>query len=164
MSGSGPARRSDGSADRPADDVDDLVDVGVGFAALGRGPDTAPDVVLEDEDRDGIDAPAGRPSAEDVDTVSSRSIIRAIHRLAYKSAEPSTSVPLSLRAVTEVVIGVSTVGRSAGAAVAVVMVASVLRPRTPLARWPASHPISIGRSGGVSATDHSAANRLSAVG
>jgi hypothetical protein len=49
---SGRARAAaDRSAERAAHDVDDLVDVLVGLAALGGGAHAALDVVLEDDDR-----------------------------------------------------------------------------------------------------------------
>src|SRR5260221_8340662 len=65
-----PGRTPDGAAQRPPDDIDDLVDVALRVAALVRGPDAALDVVLEDEDRQRVD---GRPERarllEDVDAV-----------------------------------------------------------------------------------------------
>ena len=64
------AAAADRPAERPPDDVDDLVDVLVGLAPLGGGPDAAADVVLEDQDRQRVD---GRPERggllEDVDAV-----------------------------------------------------------------------------------------------
>src|SRR6185369_2142813 len=60
----------DRPAQRSADDVDHLVDIGVGLAMLRGGPDAALDVVLEDEDREGIDRGAQRGRLlEDVDAV-----------------------------------------------------------------------------------------------
>ena len=57
-------RPADRPPERPPDDVDDLVDVLVGLALLGRGPDAAADVVLEEHDRHARPPRrAGRPSA-----------------------------------------------------------------------------------------------------
>ena len=57
-------RPADRPPERPPDDVDDLVDVLVGLALLGRRPDAAADVVLEEHDRHARrPRRAGRPSA-----------------------------------------------------------------------------------------------------
>ena len=67
-----PDRRGapDGPSERAPDDVDDLVHIGVGLAVLGGGPHAARDVVLEDDDRQGIDRGAqGGRLLEDVDAV-----------------------------------------------------------------------------------------------
>jgi hypothetical protein len=45
----------DRSTKRASDDVDHLIDVLIGFAMLRGRADAALDVVLEDEDRQGID-------------------------------------------------------------------------------------------------------------
>src|SRR3954451_7589724 len=67
---SGRPRAPDGPAEGAPDDVDHLVHVRVGLAVLGGGPDAALDVVLEDEDRQGIDGrPQRRGLLEDVDAV-----------------------------------------------------------------------------------------------
>src|SRR6185369_5157342 len=63
----GPAHRS---PERAADDIDDLVDVLVGLALLGGGPDATTDVVLEDHDRQRIDGGPQRSGLlQDVDAV-----------------------------------------------------------------------------------------------
>src|SRR4051812_2484858 len=48
------ASATDGPAERAAHDIDDLVDVLVGLAVLRRRAYAALDVVLEDEDREGV--------------------------------------------------------------------------------------------------------------
>jgi hypothetical protein len=59
-----------GPAEGPADDIDHLVDVGVGLAVLGCRSDAALNVVLQDEDRQRIDRRAqGGRLLEDVDAV-----------------------------------------------------------------------------------------------
>ena len=66
----GSARAADRPAECPAHHVDHLIDVLVGLAALGGGADAALDVVLEDEDRQGIDrGPQRGGLLEDVDAV-----------------------------------------------------------------------------------------------
>src|SRR5204862_548019 len=69
-SGRGYCRGADRSAEGSSDDVHDLVHVGIGLAALGGGPDTSLDVILQDEDRQRVDGRAqGRRLLEDVDAV-----------------------------------------------------------------------------------------------
>ena len=69
-SGSRAAAPAHRPAERPPDDVDHLVDVLVGLAALGGRPDAALDVVLEDEDRERVDGGPQRGGLlEDVDAV-----------------------------------------------------------------------------------------------
>jgi len=66
----GSAAPADRAAKRPSNDVDHLVDVLVGFAALGGCPDATLDVVLQDEDGDGVDGGPQRGGLlEDVDAV-----------------------------------------------------------------------------------------------
>ena len=61
---------ADRAAQRAPDDVDDLVDVLVRLAPLRGRPDATLDVVLEDEDRHGVDGGAQRRGLlEDVDAV-----------------------------------------------------------------------------------------------
>ena len=49
-------------AERPSDDIDDFVDVGIRFAAFGRGPDAAAHVVLENQDPDRVEGGSqGKP-------------------------------------------------------------------------------------------------------
>src|SRR4029079_15104245 len=71
VEGSGcAAAAADRAAERPADDVDHLVDILVGLAPFRGGPDAALDVVLEDHDRQGVDGgPERRRLLEDVDAV-----------------------------------------------------------------------------------------------
>jgi hypothetical protein len=57
-------------AESSADDIEHLFDVLVGVALLGRGLDAALDVILEDEQRDGIDGGAEcRSLLQDVDAI-----------------------------------------------------------------------------------------------
>ena len=66
----GASAGSNRAAERPPDDVDDLLDVPIGIAVLRCGPDAALDVILEDEDRQGVDRGAeGARLLEDVDAV-----------------------------------------------------------------------------------------------
>jgi hypothetical protein len=73
-SGSGgglrPGAAAHGSTEGPADHVDHFVDVPIDLASLGRRPDAALDVVLEDEDRKGVDGSTqGAGLLEDIDAV-----------------------------------------------------------------------------------------------
>jgi hypothetical protein len=73
-SGSGWRFRAGAAAhrppERPAHDIDDLVDVAIGLTALGRSPNAALDVILEDEDGQRIDGcPEGARLLEDVHAV-----------------------------------------------------------------------------------------------
>ena len=99
----------DRSAERPADDVDDLLDVPVDIALLGGRPDAALDVVLEDEHRERVDGGAqGARLLEDVDAV----LLTLDHPgdpadLALDAREPADELRLVAGvAVAEVVSGV----------------------------------------------------------
>ena len=62
--------RSNRLSEGPADDIQDLLDIAIGVALLGRVPDTALDVVFEDEESDGVyRSPQSRRLLEDVDAV-----------------------------------------------------------------------------------------------
>src|SRR5439155_9241246 len=64
------AAAADRPTEGPTDDVDHLVDIRIGFAMLGGRPHAALDVVLEDEDGEGVDGgPEGGGLLEDVDAV-----------------------------------------------------------------------------------------------
>jgi len=66
----GAGAAANGPAERPSHDVHDLIDVFLGIAALGRGPDATLDMVFEDEDGQGVDRGAeGARLLEDVDAV-----------------------------------------------------------------------------------------------
>lgn len=67
---SGALRRANRSTERAPDDVHDLLDVDIGLATLGRGPDAATNVILEDQDRERVDGRAERGGLlEDVHAV-----------------------------------------------------------------------------------------------
>jgi hypothetical protein len=67
---SGPSAGPDRATDRPPNDIHDLVDVLVGVALLGGGPDAALHVILEDEERYGIHrGPKRGRLLKDVDAV-----------------------------------------------------------------------------------------------
>jgi hypothetical protein len=66
-SSTGSAAPADRAAQRPPYDVDHLVDVLVGLAPFSGRPDATLDVILENEDRDGVDRrPQGGRLLEDV--------------------------------------------------------------------------------------------------
>jgi hypothetical protein len=57
-------------AESSADDIEHLFDVLIGVALLGRGLDAALDVILEDEQSDGVDCGTeGRSLLQDVDAI-----------------------------------------------------------------------------------------------
>jgi hypothetical protein len=77
----GASAGADRPAHRPAHDVHHLVDVDVGLAALGRRPDAALDVILEHQQRHGVDRRSSAAVCWRMSTqYSSRSIILAMPR------------------------------------------------------------------------------------
>jgi hypothetical protein len=67
---SGGTARTHGPPEAPSHHIEDLVDVGVRLASLGRGPDAALHVILEDEQGHGVDRRSERGGLlEDVDAV-----------------------------------------------------------------------------------------------
>jgi len=62
--------RSNRLSERPADDIQDFLDIAIGVALLGCVPDAALDVVFEDEESDGVyRCPQSRRLLEYVDAV-----------------------------------------------------------------------------------------------
>jgi len=74
-------RTTEGSAD----DIDHLIDVGIGFATLGGGSDAAANVILEDQDADRVE---GRSQGS--------GLLEDVHAVLFALDHPSDAADLAL--------------------------------------------------------------------